>query len=278
MLQKYKQHIWLPGLAALILLLSACGTSTQASNVSPQQTLENSAVAMSQLKAAHFDLQATLKLQSTSSSNGMTFNVTGNGDASTTSKQADVNLLLGKQPWLSLISTGGKVYVQSNNGAWHVTDQSKISGTEKIFSQNMTTVVGGLLSTLKNATLSDKGSEVLNGETLDHIVVTLDAKTLKALSAQFNGLLPTNNQSTQNELSQTTLDLWIDTTTWYVHQAVLNASVQVDLSKLPQINFDGQNIVLPATVLPVTLKAQINFSKFNQAVNIQAPANATPTP
>lgn len=278
MLQKYKRHILLTGLGALLLLLSACGTPTLAGSVPPLQMLQNSASAMSQLKSVHFDLQAALNLQSTSSSGGMAFNITGHGDAATPN-QADVNLSLGQNPLLSLVSTGGKVYVADGNGTWYVTDQNQVdNGTEKIFSQNLATSLGGILKDLQNAKLTDKGSEVLNGETLDHILVTLDSQTLQALSVQLNGLLPANNQSAQNQLNQATLDLWLDTSTWYVHQAVLNMTVHMDLSKLPELNFNGQNINLPATVLPVTLKAQLNFSKFNVPVSIHAPSGAVALP
>jgi hypothetical protein len=284
MLQRYKGHILLTVLVALLFLLSACGTSALANNTaSPQQTLQNSAKAMSQLKSVHFDLQATLNLQSASTTNGgasgISFNVTGHGDAAT-SDQVDMDLLLGQNPLLSVVSTAGKVYVQSQGGTWYVVNQSKVTaGVQKFFSQEgLSKQLGQITSELKNAELIDHGPEVLNGETLDHITATLDAQTLQTLSSQLNGLLPAKQQSSQNVFNQATLDLWIDQSTWYVHQAELNLAVHVDLSKLPALNFNGQNMSLPAEVLPVSLKAQFNFSKFNQPVTIQAPSDASPLP
>lgn len=278
MLRKCKQYMVLMGVATLLLLLSACSTPTLAGSASPIQTLQNSAKAMSQLKSAHFDVQATLHVQSTGANEGVSFNITGHGDA-TASDQADVNLSLGQNPLLSLISTNSKIYVQAGDGTWYVTDRGQVTNsTEKIFSENLPDDLGKILSDLQDAKLTDKGPTVLNGKTLDHISITLDAQTLQTLSTQFNGLLPTSAQSSANTLDQATVDLWIDTSTWYVHQATLNMAVHIDLSKMPGLDFNGQNISLPATVLPVTLNAQLDISKFNQPVNIQAPAGAVALP
>jgi LppX_LprAFG lipoprotein len=278
MLRKCKQYIVLLGIATLVLLLSACGTPTLAGSVSPIQTLQNSAKAMSQLKSAHFDVQATLHVQSTGANSGVSFNITGHGDA-VAPDQADVNLSLGQNPLLSLVSTSGKIYVQAGDGTWYVTDRGQVTNsTEKIFTENLPSDMGKILSDLQDAKLTDKGPAVLNGETLDHISITLDAQTLQALSTQLNGLLPTSTQSSANALNQATVDLWIDTTTWYVHQATLNIAMHIDLSKMPGLNLNGQNLSLPATVLPVTLNAQLDISKFNQPVNIQAPSGAVALP
>src|SRR4051812_25328376 len=100
MLQKYKIRIGLMGLVAMLFLLTGCGAlglANSAATPTPSQTLLNSANAMSQLKSVHFDLQATLNLKSSSSGeekNGLSFNVTGNGDAAAPD-QASTNVSLG---------------------------------------------------------------------------------------------------------------------------------------------------------------------------------------
>lgn len=284
MLQKYKRPMWLAGLVALLFILVGCGSFGQATGSTtptPTQTLQNSASAMSKLKSVHFDLQAVLDLQSTSASsngaaNGLTFNITGHGDTATPD-QVSTNLFLGQQALLNVISVGGKVYFQGQNGKWYAVDQSKVSdGVQKIFSQDLSQQLGVIMAQLQNAKLTDHGPEVLNGQTLDHITATLDAATLQSLTTQINGLLPADQQSAQNELSQATLDLWIDQSTWYVHQAALNITARADLSKVPTLNYNGQKIDLPSTIVPINVKAQLNFSKFGEPVNIQAPPQAEP--
>jgi len=281
MLQKYRGHILVTGLVALLFLLSGCGTLGLANgSTTPTQTLQNSAKAMSELKSVHFDLQALLDLQSASSSNGaangLSFNVTGHGDAAMPD-QVSATFSLGQNPVLNVITTGGKIYVQGQNGKWFVMDQSQVTdGAQKIFSQDLSKQLAVIMAQLQNAKLTDHGQEVVKGESLDHITATLDATTLQSLTVQFNGLLPAAQQSTQNQISQATLDLWIDQSTWYVHQAALNVGVRVDLSKVPNLNFNGQKVDMPSGVVPITLKGQLNFSKFNQPMNIQAPAQAEP--
>ena len=273
MLKKYKGHVWLTGLVALLFLLTACGAG---GSTPPAQTLQNSITAMRQLKSVHFDLQSTTNVQTTPQNNGnnpgVSFNVTGHGDAAAPN-QVTLNLSMGQNPLLALISTGGKVYIQGSNGKWYVVDQSQIpDGFQKFFQQDL----GQIEVDLEKAQLIDHGQEVVGGVALDHITATFDAATLQQISTQFNDLLPASMQSNQNALKQAALDLWIDQSTWYIHQAKLNVAASVDLSKLPKISVNGQTINLPAKVLPITLTAQVGFSKFNQPVNIQPPSGAVP--
>ena len=275
MLQKYKGRILLTGLVALLFFLAACGNS---GGTPPAQTLQQSVTAMSQLKSVHFDMQSTLNMQFPSNNNGnsggISLNVTGHGDAAAPN-QVSATFLMGQNPLLSVVSTGGKVYVQVKNGQWYVTDKSKVpDNVQQFISQHL----GDITKAISNAKLTDHGQETVNGESLDHITVALDAQTLQSLSSQLNGMLPTNMQSNQNAITQATLDLWIDQSTSYVHQAKLAIAANVDTSKWPPVNFNGQNIKFPAAVVPTALNAQVNFSKFNQPVTIQAPSGAIPFP
>lgn len=275
-MQTYKKHFYLTGLVALLFLLAACGIPGLASTPpTPAQTLQNSAQAMSQLKSVHFDLsQASLAIPSSSSAtNGITFNVTGQGDT-VSPDQVSVNLALGQNPLLNLVSTGGKVYVQVMGGAWYSTDASKIKDSlQKIFSQSPATRLGQIMVILQNAKLTDHGQESLGGTSLDHITATLDQQTLQTLNAQLNGLLPADAQNGQNQITQAAIDLWIDQSTGYVHQVKLDVVARVDTSALKQYAQSGLD---GSTVVSVELKAQLNFSKFNQPVTIQAPANSVP--
>ncbi len=275
MLQKYKNHIWLMSLTLLFVVLSACGAGQ---GNSPQQTLANSATAMSKLNSVHFTLQTTISAQSTTSSGGVTATISGNGDVVRPNK-VTAKFMLGQNQSLAVISTGDKVYVQENNGTWYVTNASTAtSGMQKVFSQDLLSQLSSFITILKDATLTDHGNETVNGTSLDHITVTLDSQTLQALSSQINSLLPGAVQSNQNAINQASLDLWIDPTTSYIHQANLSLAVHLDLSKVPALSANGQTVKLPATVQPATVKLQLNLSNFNESVTINAPANAQPLP
>ncbi len=277
MLHTYKKYTGLAGLLALLLLLAACSVPGLAStSPTPVQTLQNSAKVMSQLKSVHFAIpQATLALQSSSGSNsGVSFTLTGQGDA-VSPDQASVSIALGKNPVFALISKGQKVYVQVTNGTWYSVEKSQIKDTvQSFFSQSLATQLGQIMTILQSAQLTDHGQETLNGVSLDHITATLDQQTLQELNSLLNSQLPTKAQSAQNQIKQATLDFWIDQSTGYVYQVKLDVLTQVNASSLQQ--FTGQSTSGLSGVLPVELTAQINFSKFNQPLTIQAPTSSVP--
>lgn len=277
--RKHTKHIFLTGLVALLFLLTACSVPglPTGSSPTPAQTLQNSSVAMSKLNSVHFDLrQASLKIQSSDAQGGMTFNVTGHGDAAAPD-QVSVKFVSEQKPLFALVSKGPKVYVQVTGGTWYSLDKAKITDSaQNFFSQSLATRLAQIMVVLQNAKLTDHGQETVDGASLDHITATLDAQTLQAVSSQLNGMLPANIQSGQNQVQQATLDLWVDQSTWYVHQAKLDLVVQVDANKLSALT--GQQASSSSSTLPVELKAQVNFSKFNQPVTIQAPSNAVAFP
>lgn len=270
-----KKNISLVGMLALLFVLAACSVPGLAStSLTPAQTLQNSAQAMSKLSSVHIDLQAGLSLQSSSSNGSMTFNLTGQGDAAK-SGDASVQISLGSSPLLAVISKGQTVYVQFKNGTWYSATKDQIKDTsQNFFSQSLATRLEQIMTLAQNAKLTDHGQESLNGTSLDHITAVLDQQTLQALNSQLSGLIPVKNQNSQNQISQASLDLWIDQSTSYVHQAILNVTAQVDAQAVQHLT--GQATGSTSGTLPVTVKAQVNFSNFNQPVNIQAPANSTP--
>jgi len=272
-LHTFKKPLILTGIVALLFLLVAC-SGPGAGSATPAQTLQNSAAAMSKLSSVHFDLQTSVVAQSNGSANGVTYTVTGQGDAASPDK-ASVNLSSGG-PLLSLVSSGQTVYVQLKGGSWYSVDKDKIKDAEQnFFSQSLATRLGQILGAVQDAQLTDHGPETINGQSLDHITVTLDAQTLKTLSSELNGLVPTNAQSGLNQITKAVLDVWIDTATSYVHVAKLDLATQVDASALE--HFSGQQIGASGA-LPIELKAQVTFSKFDQPVTIQPPANSVPLP
>lgn len=270
-----KKYISLVGMLALLFVLAACSVPGIAgTSPSPAQTLQNSAQAMSKLSAVHIDLQAGLSLQSSTSNGGMTFNLAGQGDA-TKAGDASVQLSLGQSPLLGVISKGQTVYVQLRKGTWYSVSRSQITdATQNFFSQSLVTRLEQLMAVAQNAKLTDHGPESLNGTQLDHITAVLDQQTLQQLNTQLSAMIPAKAQNGQNQITQASLDLWIDQSTSYVHQAILNLTAQVDAQAVQHLT--GQSTGSTSGTLPATLKAQLNFGKFNQPINIQAPANSTP--
>lgn len=272
MLRISKKYIALVGSLSLIFVLAACSApGLTSSSTSPAQTLASSATAMSKLQSVHFDLQTTLATQT---SNGVTFNVAGQGDAASPDS-ASVNLTAAQSPLLSLISSGQKVYVQLKGGSWYSVDKSKVKDAEQnFFSQSLSSRLSQVMAALQNAKLTDHGQESVNGENLDHITATLDQQTLNTLSSDLNSLAPSQAQSGLNQLKQATLDVWIDQSTSFVHQAKIDLVTQIDAGAIK--HFTGQQVNNATGVLPVELKAQVNFSKFNQPVSIQPPTSSIP--
>ena len=267
----YTKSLLLTGICTLLFILASC--SAPGAN-SPAQTLQNSGIAMSKLSSVHFDLQSSVVVRSNdSSTNGVTYTVTGQGDAATPDK-AQVNLSSAGNPLLSLVSDGQQAYVQVKGGSWYSVDKSKIKDAEQnFFSQSLATRLGQIMGALQDAQLTDHGQETVNGASLDHITATLDAQTLKTLSSDLNGLAPANDQSQLNQITKAVLDVWIDPATSYVHVAKIDVVTQVDAGALQ--HFSGQTINATGA-LPIEMKAQVTFSKFNQPVTIQPPANSTP--
>jgi hypothetical protein len=273
MLRTYKKTFPLLGFIALLFILVACSAPGVGSGTpTPAQTLANSAAAMNKLSSVHFDLQTVLATQGNGATTGVTYTVTGQGDAAKPDQVA-VNLEAGS-PLLSLVSSGPKVYVQVKGGSWYSADKSQIKDAEQnFFSQSLAQRLGQIMGLLQNAQLTDHGQEKVNGQSLDHITATLDAQTLKTLSSELNGLAPTPDQSGQNQIKQATLDVWIDLATSYVHVAKLHTLTQVDASVIERFTGQKPNA---SGVLPITTNAQVTFSKFNQPVTIQPPANSIP--
>lgn len=275
MIQWCKKYISLAGLLTLLVALAACSVPALGSaSPTPAQTLQNSAAAMAKLNAAHVDLQATLAAQATGAQSGVTLNLTGQGDAQRPD-DASIHLSLGQNPLLTLISKGPSVYVQGRNHRWYWIAKSTLKdAAQSFFAQSLATRLGQIMSVVENARLADRGQESLNGVSLDHISAVLDQQTLQDLNAQLSGLLPQDVKTGQSRITAASLDLWIDQSTGYVHQALLNVTTQVDTATLRP--FLGHSSA--TGVIPVTVRAQVTFSKFNQPVTIQAPAGALPFP
>lgn len=299
-------------LVMILLLMSACSApviGTGGSALTALEVLQNSSAAMKQLKSVHFDLSAasivhTSNLPTTAPATPTTtsamptttapvpgqvsLSITGHGDESLPSQQslqiAVTQSGTGQSISLSEILLGSKVYVQNPKGQWFVLDKSVLEGFIANPFAGINVDPLAFLGLLQDATIIDHGTELLNGQDLRHISATLDKAALKLLlnnNTLLNKLF--GQQNITNVLDrargfQSSLDLWIDETNFYVHRTELKFSLDEGLSSL------GASVTPTATasvgVLPgltVNFDSIVDLSNFNQPVTITLPANAIPT-
>ena len=299
-------------LVMILLLMSACSSpviGTGGSALTALEVLQNSSAAMKQLKSVHFDLSAasivhTSNVPVTASATPTTasampttaapvpgqvsLSITGHGDESLPGQQSlQITVIqsgTGQNISLSEILLGSKVYVQNPRGQWFVLDKSVLEGFIANPFAGINVDPLAFLGLLQDATIIDHGTELLNGQDLRHISATLDKAALKLLlnnNTLLNKLF--GQQNITNVLDhargfQSSLDLWIDETNFYVHRTELKFSLDEGLSSL------GASVTPTATasvgVLPgltVNFDSIVDLSNFNQPVTITLPANAIPT-
>lgn len=256
----------------MLCLLSLGGATVMAAS-SPAQTIKKSADAMSRLNSLHAVLTSSEVVHSSSASS--TYTINGTADAAR-SNQMKINLSSSPGYNATVVSAGQNVYAQKGTGPWYSTSVSNLpSDTQHYLSQGLPRSTGQLLSTLQNAKWQDKGLETIDNQKLDHITATLTPQEVSTLSSQLNGMLPSQWQSSQNQIKGGTADLWIDPTTSYLHRMNVDATTQIDNKALSQgagLQTSGSGSV------PVDVKGQLNFSKFDQPISIQVPSSATPYP
>ena len=299
-------------LVMILLLMGACSApviGTGGSALTALQVLQNSSAAMKQLKSVHFDLSAasivhTSNLPTTASATPTTasamptttapvpgqasLSITGHGDESLPGQQSlQITVIqsgTGQNISLSEILLGSKVYVQNPRGQWFVLDKSVLEGFIANPFAGINVDPLAFLGLLQDATIVDHGTELLNGQDLRHISATLDKAALKLLlnnNTLLNKLFGQQNITSVLDRAkgfQSSLDLWIDETNFYVHRTELKFSLDEGLSSL------GASVTPTATasvgVLPgltVNFDSIVDLSNFNQPVTITLPANAIPT-
>ena len=299
-------------LVMILLLMSACSApviGTGGSALTALEVLQNSSAAMKQLKSVHFDLSAasivhTSNVPTTASATPtitsamptttapvpgqVSLSITGHGDESLPGQQSlQITVIqsgTGQNINLSEILLGSKVYVQNPKGQWFVLDKSVLEGFIANPFAGINVDPLAFLGLLQDATIIDHGTELLSGQDLRHISATLDKAALKLLlnnNTLLNKLF--GQQNITNVLDrarglQSSLDLWIDETNFYVHRTELKFSLDEGLSTL------GASITPTATagvgVLPaltVNFDSIVDLSNFNQPVTFTLPANAIPT-
>ncbi len=142
-----------------------------------------------------------------------------------------------------------------------------------------------LLPFAQDTDITDHGIESTQGTNSHHFTVKLGANALEDLIR-----LHTADDTFSSEaqtLDSALFDVWIDDTTHYINNIALKVNTTEDYSKIKayiDTSDDGSKAsptvsASPIPLLTGTAKMAVSltaaFSKFNQAVSISAPANAT---
>lgn len=302
-MKQYKRtNVLLALVAALALLLvSACGSigigGSSGSSLTAGQVLQNSLNAMKQLKSVHFNVKMTGNVQSntaaatpttgTPTPSSVSINLTGSGDEALPDQQS-LHLTVGQSVTgqsanFAEIILQDKVYIQNTKGQWYVIDKSKLGAAGNPFS-GINIDQNALLGLLQNSKITDHGDETLNGQSLRHISAVLNKDGLKQLlenNAQLKQLFGQQNIDTvidNAKTFQSSVDVWIDETKFYVHRTELKLNLNADLTSLKNAVTPTATVTaaIPSNVT-TSLDSIVDLSKFNEPVTIIAPANAIPT-
>ena len=291
-----KMRYLLLSLGIVLVFVSACGSITGApgSSQTAIQVLQKSATAMKGLKTVHFgmNLGETLNLGTSTSSSTTpshyTVNVKANGDEvlpNQVSLQLTTATNAGSSSNIKFAETvtGGKVYIQNSKGQWFVLSNSQFnSGGINPFAGTDISGYNNLLTLAQKATFVDHGDQTLNGVSLRHITVTLGKNTLSDLLNATGALNKLSTQQQQSmhkmlnsiQLQNATLELWIDESTYYVHQMEIKFNMNINTSGLVTPTTSSSST--PSNI-STAIDITIDYSKFNAPITIKAPANATPT-
>ncbi len=298
-----KHTIPLFALLLTTLFVSACGSITttttgKPSSLTPAQIVQNSANTMKQLKSAHIELQNSTILQGvggtsgtpaaattptangTPTANNLSVKVTGSGDEMLPD-EAQFKLTLSQGTTISQVLKGDKVYLQNAQGKWYVLDKTALQNTAggstfSGFNIDQSTVLG----LVQHAKITDHGDQQLNGESLRHITADLDKEGLKQLikdNPQFSSSISSQNLDTvlaKTKTFQSSVDVWIDETKFYVHRTEVKISLGIDTSSVSGTPTAAGTV--PNTVT-TNQDSIIDLSKFDQPVTITPPTDATPT-
>jgi hypothetical protein len=280
---------------AVLLIVSACGpVSTGSSGQTSAQLLQNSSLAMKQLKTVHVDMKITANVGETgltptpgsTTPTNITFNINATGDE-VLPDQTSLNLTIsgfsGLNMSLAEVLQGDKVYIQNSKGQWYVVDKSALTGSNSNpLSNTSVPDLSKLLDLGQHAQITDHGNQSLNGETLHHTTVTLDKDGLKQLlenTGQLNSLTAANQQRLDQFMkglknSEATLDFWIDESTSYAHRIEMKFNMSLDTSSIVTPDTTSNT---PSTIT-LAFATTLDLSKFNDtSITVTAPANAIPT-
>jgi hypothetical protein len=289
-IQKHYPALAMALLVSVLFLVSACtqpgtGPSSGTSSLTTLQVLQNSENAMKQLKSSHVELQSTSNYRISgaqpTTSHGSSIIIPPNGTDSITASGDEalpnaeqLQLTINQNTKMTQIVEGNNVYVQNAQGKWYVLNMNDFAGmvgnplSSVNFNQN------SLIGLIEHANITDHGDETLNGQSLRHITAALDKTALTQLLEANPQIAQQFGQQNVNDLInnlksfQSTIDVWIDESQFYVHRAQLKLNLTANTSDVAS---SGQSTTTG------NLNTTVDLSKFNETVNITPPSNATPT-
>jgi hypothetical protein len=244
-------------LVCALFLVSACsqpsiggGTSSGTSSLTTLQVLQNSENAMKQLKSSHVDLQSTSNYQTTGTANSSsstllppngTANITASGDEALPDAE-QLQLTINQNTKMAQIIQGDNVYIQNAQGKWYVLNKNDFAGLVGNPLSGVNLDQNSLIGLIEHANITDHGDENLNGQSLRHISAALDKTALIQLLNANPQIANQFGQQNVNDLVnniksfQSTLDVWIDESQFYVHQAQFKLNLTANTSGVSSIN------------------------------------------
>lgn len=244
---------------------------------------------MKQLKTAHVELQATTTLDTKqisaatpTTTTGLPMHIAltikGSGDE-ILPDQAKVQLSLNKGTAISAVMKGNKFYFKNAEGTWYVLSKQAFQGATGNPFSGANLDQNQLLSLLQQVKIADNGTQSLNGQKLRHLTAMLDKDGMHQLlnsNPQLGGSLGLSIDAFLKNIktSQSSIDVWVDESTFYVHRMELKLSLTIDTAAVI-----GTSPTNGASLPTMTLSADllVDLSKFNVPVIITQPANAIPT-
>ncbi len=287
----------IPFLALLLtaLFATACSSTVSSSpgsgsSLTPLQVLQRSANAMKQLKSSHVEIQDTSNVQTsgttsatpttgTPTANNITVKLTGSGDEALPD-QEQLKLTINSGTTLAEILQGQKVYVQNAQDKWYVFDKATLQGSVGNTFSGFNLDQNTLLGLIQHAKITDYGTQQLNGQNLRHISAALDKTALSQLlkdNPQLGGGISQQDIDTllsKAKSFQSSVDVWIDETQFYVHRTEFKLSLNADTSSISGTPTAAGTVPTSVTTNQDSI---IDLSKFNAPVTITPPTDATPT-
>jgi hypothetical protein len=283
------------------LLLAACSqaiTGPAKSNLSPQQVISKSSDAMKQVKSSHFVSKTDTSFQLAGASAGKgtipivqntNASSNGSGDIQGSDSQFSTVTTSGStQTKLAEVSQGNKLYIQNQTGKWYVLDKSKLQASA---TSNLPSSISGnsidqqsILALIQDAKVVDYGDQTVNGTSLRHLSVSLDKQAFSQVIAQNSQLKGLFGQQDINQLLNstksfnTTADVYIDESKFYIHQFKWNIDMSIDMAQVAkQIQGTVTNQSIPIGIETLKFTTTEDLSNFNAPVTFNIPQNATPT-
>jgi hypothetical protein len=292
-IQKRYPFLVMALMISALFLVSACtqpvpgtGTSSGTSSLTTLQVLQNSENTMKQIKSSHIELQSTSNYQTSgattsTSNNGSSTIMPPNGTASIKASgdealpdSEQLQMTINQNTKMAQIVQGNNIYIQNAQGKWYVLNKNDFTGLVGNPLSGVNFDQNSLIGLIEHANITDHGDENLNGQSLRHISAALDKTALTQLlnanpqiANQF-GQQNVNDLVNKTKSFQSTVDIWIDETQFYVHRAQLKLNLTADTSG---VSGSGQSSTTG------NLNTTVDLSKFNETVTITPPSNATPT-